>query len=70
MLAQEITESQSATFFLSTRFHNVNVMRVRPFLRVMKEEAEGVVSMGNMNVAERSERFGVTPDGCNCRTEI
>jgi hypothetical protein len=63
MLAQEITERQSTAFFQSTRFNNVNVMRVRPFPWAMKERTEGIVSMGNMNVAERGEWFGVTADG-------
>jgi hypothetical protein len=63
MLAQEITECQSASFLLSARLHNVNVMSVRPFPWAMKERAEGIVYMGNMNVAERGEWFGVTPDG-------
>ena len=63
MLAQEITECQSASLFLTTRFHNVNVMSVRPFPWAMKERAEGIVNVGNMNVAERGEWFGVTADG-------
>ena len=56
MLAQEITECQRASFFLSAGFNNVNMVRV-PFPGPMKERAEGVVSMMHVNVAERCERL-------------
>src|SRR5215831_4199339 len=63
MITQEIAECQSTSLFLPSRFHNVNVMRVRPFPRAVKEWAERIVNVGNMNVAQRRERFGVTSDG-------
>ena len=63
MLAQEVTECQGTSLLLSTRFHDVNMIRMWPFPRAMKEGADGVVNMGNVNVAECGERFGVTPDG-------
>src|SRR5215467_5853658 len=55
MLAQEITECQSTSLFLSTRFHNVNVMHMRPFPRTMKEGTVCIINMGDMNVAECGE---------------
>jgi hypothetical protein len=38
-------------------------MRVRPGSGAMKEGAEGIVNMANMNVTERGEWFRVTSDG-------
>ena len=63
MLAQEVAECQSTSLLLSTRFHDVNMIRMRPYPWAMKEGADGVVNMGNVKVAECGERFGVTPDG-------
>jgi hypothetical protein len=58
-LTQEITECQRASLFVSAGLNNVNMMRVRPFSRAMKERAHGIVNMRHMNVAERGERHRV-----------
>ena len=56
MLAQEITECQRASLFVSAGLNDVNMMRVRPFTWSMKERAHGIVNMGHVNIANRGER--------------
>ena len=40
----------------------MHVVRVRPFPWAMKEGADEIVNVGNVNILECGKRFGVKPD--------
>jgi hypothetical protein len=62
MLAQEITECERASLLVATGLNDVNMMRVRPFTRSMKERTHRIVNVGQMNIAERGKRLCVSSD--------